>query len=126
MRRVARCFRLRQLTDRRPVSRETSSLLMVYLADRGKETELIYRVRPQRRGVILRFSSTAQYGDDMPTITLSATPKGNGYQATVTFPDGVSISSEETYPTIAEAITAAAIKLLDLPERLATLDRTGA
>jgi hypothetical protein len=22
---------------------------------------------------------------DMPTITLSATPKGNGYQATVTF-----------------------------------------
>lgn len=61
----------------------------------------------------------------MPTIQLSATPKGNGYQATVTFPDGVSISSEETYPTIAEAITAAAIKLLDMPERLATLDRTG-
>jgi hypothetical protein len=26
----------------------------------------------------------------MPTITLSATPKGNGYQATVTFPDGLS------------------------------------
>jgi hypothetical protein len=30
---------------------------------------------------------------DMPTITLSATPKGNGYQATVTFSDGVSMSS---------------------------------
>ncbi len=57
----------------------------------------------------------------MPTIQLCATPKGNGYQATVTFPDGVSISSEETYPTIAEAITAAAIKLLDMSERLATL-----
>ena len=40
----------------------------------------------------------------MPTITLSATPKGNGYQATVTFSDGVSMSSAETYPTIAEAI----------------------
>lgn len=62
----------------------------------------------------------------MPTIKLSATPKGNGYQATVTFPDGVSISSEETYPTIAEAISAAAIKLLDMPERLVILDRTGA
>ena len=62
----------------------------------------------------------------MPTIQLSATPKGNGYQATVTFPDGVSISSQETYPTIVEALTAAARKLLDMPERLATLDRTGA
>jgi hypothetical protein len=62
----------------------------------------------------------------MPTIQLSATPKGNGYQATVTFPEGVSVSSEETYPTVAEAIAAAAIKLLDMPERLATLDRTGA
>jgi hypothetical protein len=39
---------------------------------------------------------------------------------------GGSVSSEETYPTVAEAITAAAIKPLDMPERLATLDRTGA
>lgn len=62
----------------------------------------------------------------MSTIQLSATPRGNGYQATVTFPDGVSVSSEETYPTITEAITAAAMKLLDMPERLATLDQTGA
>jgi hypothetical protein len=59
----------------------------------------------------------------MPTITLSATPKGNGYQATVTFPDGVSMSSAETYPTIAEAMTAAAMKLLDVPARLEALDR---
>lgn len=61
----------------------------------------------------------------MPTITLSATPKGNGYQATVTFPDdSVSISSAETYPTIAEATVAAALKLLDMPDRLATMDRS--
>ncbi|MDD2877957.1 MAG: hypothetical protein PHZ23_12100 [Acidiphilium sp.] len=58
----------------------------------------------------------------MPTVTLSATPKGNGYQATVTFSDGVSISSAETYPTIAEAMTAAALKLLDMRERLEALD----
>ena len=59
----------------------------------------------------------------MATITLSATPKGNGYQATVTLPDGISISSAETYPSIAEAVTAAAMKLLDMPERLEALDR---
>jgi hypothetical protein len=59
----------------------------------------------------------------MLTVTLSATPKGNGYQATVTFPDGVSISSAETYPSIAEAIAAAALKLLDMPDRLEALDR---
>ena len=58
----------------------------------------------------------------MTEITLSATPKGNGYQATVTFP-GVSMSSAETYPSITEAITAAAMKLLDMPERLEALDR---
>jgi hypothetical protein len=61
----------------------------------------------------------------MPAIQLSATPKGNGYQAAVTFPDGVSISSDETYPTIGEAIAAAAMKLLDMPDRLARLDRQG-
>ena len=44
----------------------------------------------------------------MTTLTLSATPKGNGYQATVTFPGGVSISSAESYPSVGEAITAAA------------------
>ena len=59
----------------------------------------------------------------MLTVQLSATPKGNGYQATVTFPDGVSMSSEETYPTIGEAVAAAAMKLLDMPDRLARLDQ---
>lgn len=61
----------------------------------------------------------------MTEITLSADPNGNGYQATVSFPNGVSISSAETYPTIAEAITAAALKLLEMPDRLEALDRTG-
>jgi hypothetical protein len=59
----------------------------------------------------------------MPTVQLSATPKGNGYQATVTFPDGVSMNSAETYPTIGEAIAAAAMKLLDMPDRLARVDQ---
>lgn len=59
----------------------------------------------------------------VPIITLSATPKGNGYQATVGFPDGVSISSAETYPTITEAMTAAALKLLEMTERLEALDK---
>ena len=58
----------------------------------------------------------------MSAVSLSATPRGNGFQSTVTFPDGVSISSEETYPTIAEAIAAAAKKLLDMRERLEALD----
>jgi len=62
----------------------------------------------------------------MTEITLSADPRGNGYQATVTFPGGVSISSAETYPTIAEAMTAAALKLLEMPDRLEALDKTEA
>jgi len=60
----------------------------------------------------------------MSAIQLSATPKGNGYQATVTFPDGVSMSSAETYPTIAEAIAAAARKPLDMPDRLNALGKS--
>ena len=57
------------------------------------------------------------------SVTLSAKPRGNGFQASVTFTTGVSINSAETYPTIAEAITAAALKLLELPERLEESDR---
>lgn len=60
----------------------------------------------------------------MTEIRLSAEPKGNGYQATVYFPNGVSISSAETYPTISEAISAAALKLLEMTDRLEALDRT--
>jgi hypothetical protein len=58
----------------------------------------------------------------MASVTLTATPKGNGFQATVAFTTGVSINSAETYPTIAEAITAAALKLLEVPERLDEMD----
>lgn len=58
------------------------------------------------------------------SVTLSATPRGNGFQATVTLPNGVSMSSAETYPSIPEAITAAALKLLDMPERIDALSAT--
>ena len=59
----------------------------------------------------------------MASVTLSATPKGNGFEATVSYDGWVSISSAETYPTMAEAISAAAIKMLDMPERLEAMDR---
>lgn len=58
----------------------------------------------------------------MSSVTLSATPNGNGFQAEVLFSNGVAMSSAETYPSEAEAITAAARKLLDIPERLEALD----
>jgi hypothetical protein len=59
----------------------------------------------------------------MASVTLSATPKGNRFQATVSYDGWVLINSEETYPTMAEAISAAAIKMLDMPERLEAMDR---
>jgi len=58
----------------------------------------------------------------MTEVTLSAAPKGNGYQATVRFPDGVSLSSSETYPSISEAIAAAAMHLLGMQDRIDALD----
>lgn len=57
-------------------------------------------------------------------VHLTATPKGNGYQATVIFPGGVTISSAEAFPSEAEAILAAAEKLLQMPDRLVGLDET--
>lgn len=51
-------------------------------------------------------------------VRLIATPKGNGFQATVTYPDGVSVSSAEAFPTPQEAILKAATKMLSMPERL--------
>lgn len=59
----------------------------------------------------------------MPSVTLTATPKGNGFQATISFAGWVVINSAETYPTRAEAISAAAIKMLDMPDRLEAMDR---
>lgn len=58
----------------------------------------------------------------MTEVRLSAAPRGNGFQGTVVFPNGVSMSSAETYPTVSEALAAAALKLLDMPERLTALD----
>ncbi|MEP7008061.1 MAG: hypothetical protein ABI810_18915 [Sphingomonas bacterium] len=58
----------------------------------------------------------------MSEVTLSATPKGNGFLATVSFGGFVTMSSAETYPSISDAITAAAVKLLNMPERVAALD----
>ncbi|WP_239807421.1 hypothetical protein [Croceicoccus hydrothermalis] len=58
----------------------------------------------------------------MTNVTLSAMPKGNGFQATVTYANGVSISSAEAFPTKAKAISAAAMKLLDMPDRLEEFD----
>lgn len=60
----------------------------------------------------------------MSKATLSATTQGNAYNATISYDDGgVKITSAETYPTIEEAITAAAIKLLNMPERLKRMDQ---
>jgi hypothetical protein len=56
-------------------------------------------------------------------VTLSVTPRGNGFQATICFEGRVTINSSETFPTIAKAITAAAARLLDMPERIADMDR---
>lgn len=60
----------------------------------------------------------------MSEIKLSATPKGNGYQATITFPTGVVVSSAEAFPSISEAIAAAAVKLLEMPDRISRLDQS--
>ena len=54
----------------------------------------------------------------MSSVTLSATPKGNGFQATITYADGIAVSSAEAFPSESEAISAAALKLLKMPDRL--------
>jgi hypothetical protein len=59
----------------------------------------------------------------MASVILSATPSGNGHQATISYGGWVVINSAETYLTIAEAISAAAIRMLDMPERLEAMDR---
>jgi len=59
----------------------------------------------------------------MTNITIPALPQGNGSQATIAFSDGVSINAAKALPSIGEAIAAAATKLLEIPDRLANLDR---
>ena len=41
----------------------------------------------------------------------------------MSFPDGVFFNSAESYPTIREAMAAAALRLLDMTDRLEALDR---
>jgi hypothetical protein len=60
--------------------------------------------------------------DVMSDVMLSATPMGNGFQATIVWPGGLSVSSATAYPSRSEAITAAAFKLLDETRRLDSLD----
>jgi hypothetical protein len=57
-------------------------------------------------------------------IALSAAPTGSGYQGTIAYSRAVSISSAETFPPLVEGITAAAIKMLEMPERLEEIDRS--
>lgn len=60
----------------------------------------------------------------MTSVTLSALPSGNGFQATVSYSSGVSMASAETWSSEAEALAAAARKMLAMPERLQRLDAT--
>jgi len=60
----------------------------------------------------------------MTSVTLSASPSGNGFQATVSSSGGVSMASAETWPSEVEAIAAAAVNMLAMPERLRRLDAT--
>jgi hypothetical protein len=58
----------------------------------------------------------------MSEVRLGARRQGNGFRATVAYSNGVSISSAESFPSIAEAISAAALKLMAMPERLDALN----
>ncbi len=60
----------------------------------------------------------------MAKIAPSAAPGGHGYQVTIAYSRAVSIGSAETFPTLVEAITAAAIKMLELPGRTEKIDRS--
>lgn len=60
----------------------------------------------------------------MAKIAFSAAPTGNGYQGTITCSRDVSVSSAATFPTLVEAITAAAIKMLELPRGTEKIDRS--
>lgn len=60
----------------------------------------------------------------MASVTLSASPSSDGFQATVSYSSGLSMASAETWPSEAEALAAAARKMLAMPERLQRLDAT--
>lgn len=58
----------------------------------------------------------------MAKIALSAAPTGNGYQGTIAYSYDVLASSGETFPTLVEPISAVAIKMFEMPERLEEID----
>ena len=60
----------------------------------------------------------------MAKIALISAPTGNGHQGTIPCSRAVSISSAETFQTLVEAITAAAIKMFEMPERIEEIDRS--
>jgi hypothetical protein len=73
---------------------------------------------------MLHESSEQKGTRAMAQINLSPTPKSNGFQGPITNSYSVSKSSAETFPTMAEAISVAAIKMLEMPERLEEIDRS--
>lgn len=76
---------------------------------------------PFRFASAMVSSGKAGAGEHVGGHALSDT-QGQWLSSNGDVPDGVSISSAETFPTIAEAITAAAHKLLSMPERVIALD----
>jgi hypothetical protein len=98
--------------------------VLPFLQDSPRVATLQFQYSGWLQKRMLSHSSERKRRRAMAQITLSTTPKGNGYQGTITYSYGVSISSTETFPTIAEAISAAAIKMLEMPERLEEMDRS--
>lgn len=69
------------------------------------------------------FKAAWIIGSGIMEVRLTATPKGNGFEATITLSNGVSINSAEAFPSEAEAILAAAEKLLQMPDRLERMEK---
>ncbi|WP_374282668.1 hypothetical protein [Novosphingobium sp.] len=59
----------------------------------------------------------------MGQVTLSATPKGNGFQATVTYPERGVDQFFRGFPDTGGGNRTTALKVLGMPERLTDLDR---
>ncbi|MCE2576727.1 hypothetical protein [Komagataeibacter sp. FNDCR2] len=57
----------------------------------------------------------------MAHVTPGAVPADSGSHAGIELFDGISFTSAEIYPSIAGALTAAALKLPDMPGRLKRL-----
>jgi hypothetical protein len=57
----------------------------------------------------------------MNDVRLTATLKRNGYQATSPFPTASRSTRRKPFPSIPEAIRAAALKLMDMHDRIEAL-----